>query len=69
MRQKLSGPRRRKTLDIHQRLLDSARKVLGTTTETETVRVALERVLHKERVIDSIEALRGIRFDRSRLEE
>ena len=56
--------RRRKTLDIDQRLLDDARRALGAETETETVRLALERVANNQRVIEGLRALRGMRFDR-----
>ena len=51
--------RRRKTLDIDQRLLDSARARLGATSETETVQLALKRVLNNEAHADFIRWLHG----------
>ena len=46
--------RRRKTLDIDQRLLDDARAHLEAESETETVRLALERVLNNKAHADFI---------------
>ncbi len=46
--------RRRKTMDIDQRLLDSARVRLGASSETETVHMALKRVLNNEAHADFI---------------
>jgi len=46
--------RRRKTLDIDQRLLDNARARLGATSETETVQLALKRVLNNKAHADFI---------------
>ena len=46
--------RRRKTLDVDQRLLDNARARLKAESETETVRLALERVLNNKAHLDLI---------------
>ena len=60
--------RRRKTLDVDQWLLDEARAALGAPTETETVRLALERVVANRRVADGIRRLAGRRLvDRRRI--
>jgi Arc/MetJ family transcription regulator len=54
--------RRRKTVDIDQRLLDAARRILGCETETETIREALARIVDNRRVADGIRALAGSRI-------
>lgn len=60
--------RRRKTLDLDQQLLDEARTALGATTETETVRLALERVVENRSIAEGIRRLAGKRlFDRRRI--
>lgn len=40
-----SPPRRNKHLILNQAKLERAKKILGVTTETETVEIALERVI------------------------
>lgn len=63
--------RQRKTLDLDQPLLDEARRVLGAPTETDTVRLALERVVRNRRFADRIRSLGrlGLEIDRARVEE
>ncbi|MFI5245450.1 MAG: type II toxin-antitoxin system VapB family antitoxin [Gemmatimonadales bacterium] len=60
--------RRRKTLDLDQRLLDEARAALGARTETDAVHDALERVVQNRRFADGLRALAGRRLvDRRRI--
>jgi hypothetical protein len=62
--------RRRKTLDVDQRLLDRARAALAASTETEAVRRALERVVDNRRVADGILMMAGKNWvDRRRIDE
>ena len=62
--------RQRKTLDLDQPLLDEARRVLGAPTETDTVRLALERVVRNRHFADRIRSLGGLELvDRVRVEE
>jgi Arc/MetJ family transcription regulator len=64
-----TAERQRKTLDLDQPLLDAARRVLGTETETETVRLALERVVRNRQFADRIRSLGGRTLvDRARIE-
>lgn len=66
---RVSPVRQRKTLDLDQPLLDEARRVLGASTETETVRLALQRVVRNRRIADGIRALGGTKLvDRTRVE-
>lgn len=61
--------RSRKTLDLDQKLLDEARAVLGAETETEAVRVALERVVRNRRLAAVIHRFAGkIKIDRRAIE-
>jgi Arc/MetJ family transcription regulator len=66
-----AAPRQRKTLDLDQPLLDEARRVLGAPSETETVRLALERVVRNRHFADRIRSLGslGLVIDRARVEE
>lgn len=62
--------RERKNMRLDQKLLDSARRVLGTASETETVRLALSRVVDNARMADGIRALGGRRMlDASRIDD
>jgi hypothetical protein len=49
----------RKNMRLSQDLIDRARKILGTRTETETVEQALELVAFREEVVEGIAALAG----------
>lgn len=49
----------RKNMRLRQDLIDRARKILGTKTETETVEQALEMVAFREEVQEGIRALAG----------
>ena len=68
---RLKAQRQRKTLDLDQPLLDEARRVLGAPTETDTVRLALERVVRNRHFADRIRSLGrlGLEIDRARVEE
>lgn len=50
---------KRKNFRLDQRTLDRARQVLGTRTETETVREALEMVAFRQEVTEGIRRLAG----------
>lgn len=55
---------------LDQELLDSARRVLGAASETETVTLALRRVVDNARVADGIRMLGGRRMlDASRIDD
>jgi hypothetical protein len=49
----------RKNMRLHQDLLDRARKILGTRTETETVEQALELVTFRKEVAEGIRRIAG----------
>ncbi|MGD2123737.1 MAG: hypothetical protein PVJ76_18450 [Gemmatimonadota bacterium] len=49
----------RKNMRLRQDLLDRARKVLGTRTETETVEEALELVTFRKEVAEGIRRIAG----------
>lgn len=49
----------RKSMRLRQDLIDRARKVLGTRTETETVEQALEMVVFRAEVVEGIDAIAG----------
>jgi hypothetical protein len=52
-------PRTRKNYRLQQSTLDAARRVLGTTTETETIERALELVVFGERLASGTARARG----------
>lgn len=52
-------PRKRKNYRLQQSKLDAARRVLGTTTETETIERALELVVFGERLASGTARARG----------
>jgi hypothetical protein len=56
---KRSESPRRKNYRLHQSKLDAARKVLGTTTETETIERALDLVAFGEHLASGTERARG----------
>jgi Arc/MetJ family transcription regulator len=49
----------RKNMRLRQDLIDRAKRILGTKTETETVEQALEMVAFREEVVEGIEAIAG----------
>ena len=49
----------RKNMRLRQDLIDRAKRILGTKTETETVEQALEMVAFREEVVGGIEAVAG----------
>jgi Arc/MetJ family transcription regulator len=51
----------RKNMRLRQDLIDRARKILGTTTETETVEQALELVAFRKEVSEGIRRIAGSR--------
>ncbi len=60
--------RKRKNMRLDQALLNAAKQALGLSDETETVTVALERVVANRRVADGIAAMGGRRvLDESRI--
>ncbi len=62
--------RERKNMRLDQALLDSAKRALGTESETEAVTIALRRVVDNARVADGIRALGGRRMlDASRIDD
>lgn len=52
-------PRVRKNLRLNQAKLDRARRILGTTTETETVEQALDLVAFRQEVVAGVRRLAG----------
>lgn len=55
----MNEPLARKNFRLHQSKIDEARKVLGTSTETETIERALDEVIFRERLLAGIDAMRG----------
>lgn len=53
------GVRVRKNMRLRQELIDRAKKILGTKTETETVEQALELVTFRDEVLAGIESIAG----------
>ena len=49
----------RKNMRLRQDLIDRAKRILGTKTETETVEQALEMVAFREEVVEGIERIAG----------
>lgn len=49
----------RKNMRLNQDVLDRARKILGTRTETETVEQALQLVAFRQEVVDGIRSIAG----------
>ena len=49
----------RKNMRLRQDLIDRAKRILGTKTETETVEQALEMVAFREEVVEGIKAIAG----------
>lgn len=67
----VEAPRRaRKNMRLSQDLLDAAKEALGLSDETETVTVALERIVANRRVARGIAAMGGRRvLDESRIQD
>lgn len=53
------GVRIRKNMRLRQELIDQAKRILGTKTETETVEQALELVTFRDEVLAGIESIAG----------
>jgi hypothetical protein len=51
----------RKNLRLSQTKIDRAKKILGTTTETETIEQALDLVAFREEVVKGIRRIAGSR--------
>jgi Arc/MetJ family transcription regulator len=49
----------RKNMRLRQDLIDRARRILGTSTETETVERALELVAFREEVSEGVRRIAG----------
>ena len=52
-------PLMRKNFRLHQSKIDEAKKVLGASTETETIEQALDLVLFGEKLLTGIDRMRG----------
>jgi Arc/MetJ family transcription regulator len=62
--------RERKNMRLDQALLDSAKRALGTASETEAVTLALRRVVDNARVAAGLRALGGSRIlDAARVDD
>lgn len=62
--------RERKNMRLDQVLLDSAKRALGTASETEAVTLALRRVVDNARVAAGLRALGGSRvIDSTRVDD
>ena len=61
-RQARPPARERKNMRLDQALLDSAKRALGTASETEAVTLALRRVVDNARVAAGLRALGGSRI-------
>lgn len=62
--------RKRKNMRLDQTLLDAAKQALGLSDETQTVTVALERIVANQRVAEGIAEMGGRRvLDESRIRD
>jgi Arc/MetJ family transcription regulator len=52
--------RTRKNVRLDQQSLDAARRILGATTETETIAKALDLVAFRKELVDGVRAMYGI---------
>lgn len=69
-RSSLVPARGRKNMRLDQALLDSAKRALGTKSETEAVTLALQRVVNNARVAAGLRALGGTGgIDPSRIDD
>lgn len=55
-------PLARKNFRLPQSKIDAAKKILGTTTETETVERALDLVTFGEQLSAGIQSMRGVEW-------
>jgi len=53
----------RKNLRLYQSRIDEARRVLGTSTETETIETALDLVVFRHELVEGVEVMRGTQLD------
>jgi hypothetical protein len=58
----LEEPPTRKNFRLHQSKIDRARKILGTSTETETIEQALDLVAFGDRLLAGVDRMRGKRL-------
>lgn len=66
----VSARRKRKNMRLDQGLIDAAKQALGLSDETQTVTVALERIIANRRVADGIAEMGGRRIlDESRIRD
>lgn len=49
----------KKNIRLHQSLIDKARRILGTPTETATIEAALDLVAFRHELITGVDAMRG----------
>lgn len=49
----------KKNIRLHQSLIDKARRILGTPTETATIEAALDLVAFRHELISGVDAMRG----------
>jgi len=59
----------RKNLRLSQKKLNRAKRILGTSTETETVDRALDLVAFREEVVEGVERLAGTKIVEDLVEE
>lgn len=55
-------PLARKNFRLHQSKIDQAKKILGTTTETETIDKALDVIVFGKQLREGIRTARGAEF-------
>jgi hypothetical protein len=58
----IEEPLARKNFRLHQSKIDRARKILGTSTETETIEQALDLVAFGDRLLVGVDRMRGKRL-------
>jgi hypothetical protein len=58
----IEEPLARKNFRLHQSKIDRARKILGTSTETETIEQALDLVAFGDRLLVGVDRMRGQRL-------
>lgn len=49
----------KKNIRLHQSLIDRARRILGTPTETATIEAALDLVAFRHELVSGVDAMRG----------
>ncbi len=59
----------RKNLRLSQKKLNRAKRILGTSTETETVDRALDLVAFRKEVVEGVERLAGTKIVEDLVEE